>query len=189
MLENFPTLEWPFWGGGVGVKKETAIGHFAWQRWEWTLSLTGMWKAIFKIHFWAWKNSRGVHKRSPLWNQFSNSGKLTLTMALTSIDPSGKLVLNPLEKQFYLVPGSLEKCFWQNLQVTNVQFFKHSGASNQKGLFFKPLCNPTCLKNKTRKKRTNYQVQLYSSFSEDCNRVAVLVSVFRLFHILAHVCF
>ena len=25
---------------GVGVKKETAIGHFAWQRWEWTLSLT-----------------------------------------------------------------------------------------------------------------------------------------------------
>ena len=27
-------------GGGGGVKKETAIGRFAWQRWEWTLSLT-----------------------------------------------------------------------------------------------------------------------------------------------------
>ena len=44
---------------------------------------------------------------------------------------------------------------------------------------------PPGSKNETKKKNTNYQVQLYNSVLKDCNEVAVFTSVFRLFHIMA----
>ena len=42
------------------------------------------------------------------------------------------------------------------LQITNLKFFRHGGASNHKGLFFKPPYNPTWLtKIKQERKRLN----------------------------------
>ena len=71
------------------------------------------------------------------------------------------------------------------LQITNLKLFKHCGHQTKKVCFSSRRVIPPGSKNKTKKKKTNYQVQLYNSFLKDCNEVAVFASVFRLFHILA----
>ena len=68
-MEIFRTSEWLFDEEGVGAKKETAIGHFAWQRWEWMLFLNISYVAYWIKKFLITGNKNSLHCIECCWLQ------------------------------------------------------------------------------------------------------------------------